>query len=212
MRASLVPFTLPVGPQANRELGAKNELRPAGEALSRLMALAERHTASPVIRILTACGTGKSGSLLHLLGAGTQHVLVPTYLSRKQLAADLRDARRGASYARHKLVDLRRSPDWRGEHARTEPAHLSTFEAKSRPVPAFATRDWGALQRAMTAILQFLDRLVELLRILLRALPVRLLSAPPPPVHSAPCAVARLRGTQVPRAPQVAFSRFLLAS
>ncbi len=95
---------------------------------------------------------------------------------------------------------------------RPEPDSLATFRAAPPPGRVFEPRDWSALQQAVAAILHLLEQLVELLLNLLRALPVRLAVPPPQPAYVAPCAVARLQGTRVPRAPQLPLSRFSLAS
>lgn len=92
-------------------------------------------------------------------------------------------------------------------------ANLNTFHIAPPPDRVFESRDWSAIEYAMTALLLLLKQLVELILNLLQPVSILVAALPPPqPTHTAPCAVARLQGTRVPRAPQVPLSHFSLAS
>ncbi|MDF9812991.1 hypothetical protein [Streptomyces sp. SPB162] len=212
MRVTLIPFTLPVGPQGLRGLVVNDEIQ-AGVGVSRLISRAWQRQHSPrqlTSRQLTARqlryvrGALRESLIASRLGGCSYDPVAPTLV---KLVTNATMLRRIETYTQ-KLWFLQDA--WVRKIEATIPFNPLSFAGDASPAPVFLLKDWDELQRAMTAIVQFLHRLVELLRALLRVLPFRLLPPPAPPLDSAPCAVARMQGTRVPRAPQTEFSYLLL--
>jgi hypothetical protein len=214
MRITVTPFVLPVGPQAAGELRGDAGLY-ARDALARLFDEATGLIVAPVRDLLkplletdsvplyvVSHGRMGSDSGLYLsLGHGD-------FLTPDQLRSDVKALTRAITVQNACGIHLY---DVALEGLGT-PAIPSTFRAAPPPKLVFETRNWAALQRTVAAIVQLLQQLLKLLLSLLRSMPARLTEPPPQPAHTAPCAVARLQGTCVPRAPQARLSRFSLAS